>query len=206
MTESTESGGRDGAARASGSGEIVEAASGAGASGSGRAERGDGFGRDGTKSLAQVACDLTLAEKVGYALVALPMLPLIVSLGPFLAAVYCMESDNKKYHRGASRARVPPRLPPRVVPPLFSPSNKRRSRERSWMTVKGRARDATRAARARAPTPAPPAIPARPRTPRTRPHRPSPTRALTRPRPAPPPPRVVQTRPRTSWRSTAASR
>lgn len=56
------------------------------------------------------------------------------------------------------------------------------------MTVKGRARDATRAARARAPNPAPPAIPARPRTPRTRPHRPSPTRALTRPpsRPLPP--------------------
>lgn len=119
MTESTESGGRDGAARASGSGEIVEAASGAGASGSGRAERGDGFGRDGTKSLAQVACDLTLAEKVGYALVALPMLPLIVSLGPFLAAVYCMESDNKKYHRGASRARVPPRLPRGSCPRSF---------------------------------------------------------------------------------------
>ena len=56
---------------------------------------GGGFGRDGRKSLRQVANELSTGEKVAFALVALPALPLIVCFAPLLAVRVCVSKNDE---------------------------------------------------------------------------------------------------------------
>ena len=60
------------------------------------------------KTVYQTISRLSTAEKVGYALVAIPMLPLALAFGPLLLMHTALEKDNEQYYRGASRARYSP--------------------------------------------------------------------------------------------------
>ena len=111
---------------------------------------GGGFGRDGRKSLRQVANELSTGEKVAFALVALPALPLIVCFAPLLAVRVCVsKNDEVDRDDGASRAgdvvrhagatggpeaRPFPPANPRRFPPL------RRAKGRARAAPRGSAR------------------------------------------------------------------
>jgi hypothetical protein len=59
---------------------------------------------------------MPLGERCVYALAALPMLPVLLLVGPIIAAAKCAEGDNSRYYQGASR-RVRPFLSIPVTPP-----------------------------------------------------------------------------------------
>lgn len=59
---------------------------------------------------------MPLGERCVYALAALPMLPVLLLVGPIIAAAKCAEGDNSRYYQGASRRVRPfPSIP--VTPP-----------------------------------------------------------------------------------------
>jgi len=57
--------------------------------------------------------NLSTSEKVGYALVAVPLLPLAIAFGPILVMHAALERDNAKYYQGAPA--------PRPTVTLYSP-------------------------------------------------------------------------------------
>ena len=84
---------------------------------------GGGFGRDGRKSLRQVANELSTGEKVAFALAALPALPLIVCFAPLLAVHVCVsKNDEVDRDDGASRAGDVVRSAARPADPKLSPA------------------------------------------------------------------------------------
>ena len=54
------------------------------------------------KSLWDTWKGLTVAEKMGYAMVAIPVLPLVVALGPMIALHLTLEKSNAAFYEGAS--------------------------------------------------------------------------------------------------------
>jgi len=56
---------------------------------------------------------MPLGERCVYALAALPMLPVLLLVGPIIAAAKCAEGDNSRYYQGASTTRPSISLHPR---------------------------------------------------------------------------------------------
>ena len=66
---------------------------------------------------------MPLSERCMYAFAALPVLPVLLLVGPIIAAAKCAEGDNSRYYKGAFQAaRL---LPPDEAHSIIDPSGPR---------------------------------------------------------------------------------
>ena len=74
------------------------------------------------KSLWETWKGLSVSEKIGWGLFAIPALPLVVALGPLIALQLSLEKDNAVFYEGAY-----PRASEHVTSPPPSPLARRRT-------------------------------------------------------------------------------